>query len=241
MSGRYDVSSPESARLSPGHCSELLVVLNRFIDMSYSILSAPRVSHAIHFYTSSGEAHRLEVARITSLLDQSVLCLYHEISLFGEQFKEAGLPVAEHSRLVAFENALFLAYTNLRTIKDYRSPIGLRAFARVFIIITPLVFGPYYSLVARETSLSWSICLSCLTSSGMLGLYNLRHALEDPFTPLGAGRGSVDEKSSPFTRLLAHYGDTIDLEHELSRLRQDLRLVLEKRSTEDIHRFFERP
>lgn len=238
LSGRRDVGSKESTRLNPAHCAELLVCLHRFLDLTFSVLSSPRTSRAVSFYTQSGRANREEVARIADQLDEAVVVLYHEISQFGERIKEAGLPAGEKSRLTAFENSLYLAYVQLRTIKDYRSPMELRAFARVFIIILPIVFGPYYALVAQSTSLSWSICFSCLTSMAMQGLLNIRHALEDPFTPLGQGRLGLTSKSTPFSQLLAICGDQIDLEFELTRLRRDLKLIFDKKSPDDLHTFF---
>ena len=56
-----------------------------------------------------------------------------------------------------------------------------RAFARVYILLTPIAFGPYYALVAQSTNILFAILLSIITSSAMQGLYNLRFQLEDPF------------------------------------------------------------
>jgi len=236
LSGRSDPASKEGGRLSPTHCSELLAVVFRFIDFTYTVLSAPRVSQAHHFYTAHGAEQRRRVLQVQNKLDDCIVSLVHEISKFGESFKAAGLPAGEKSRMTAFENSLYASYMQLRTIKDYRSPMGLRAYARVFILLTPVLFGPYYALVAQSTSLAWAICLAGVTSSAMQGLFSLRSMLEDPFTPSTAD--SPAAHSNPFSTLLQLAGDTINLELELDSLKQDLRIVFENRGTEDIHRLF---
>lgn len=207
-SGRSDPASKEGGRLSPSHSSELLAVAFRFIDFTYTVLSAPRVSQAQHFYTAHGVEQRCRVLRVQNKLDDCIVSLVHEISKFGEGLKAAGLPAGEKSRLTAFENSLYAAYMQLRTIKDYRSPMGLRAYARVFILLTPVLFGPYYALVAQSTSLAWAICLAGFTSSAMQGLFSIRSMLEDPFSPSTI----APPQSNPFSLLLQLAGDTINLE-----------------------------
>ena len=234
LSGRNDRDSKEGGRLKsqePDHALKLLVVLEHFIDVLFTIMSAPRVSQAKHFYLTRGTKQRETVSSLKSGLDDCAITLIHDISKFGETFKRYGLPAGEKSRLTSFENAFLLAYIQLRSLKDYRSPAGLRAFARVFIIITPLVFGPYYALVAQSTSLSWSICMACITSSAMQGLFNIRHSLEDPFTTFNAGRSKAPD--NPFFKLIAHFSDTIDMEVELRHLKKYLRLIQNNSSSED--------
>ena len=243
LSGRRDAASKESGRLSPTHLGELHETLSKFIDLVYTVLAAPRVSHAAHFYTSRGRRERREVLRVRSKLEDCVISLYHEISRFGEAFKEAGLPAGEKSRLTAFENSILQAYGQLKNIKDYRTPQGLRAFARIFILVTPLVFGPYYALVAQSTSLAWAICFSCVTSMSMQGLLNLRHSLEDPFASMSDGSGSgqtgsVPSAASAFSDFMWNCGDQINLELELNKLKNDIRIIFENRATDDIHKLF---
>ena len=85
----------------------------------------------------------------------------------------------------------------------YHTPSGLRALTRVFILVTPWLFGclhpppplslplhfwncctlsvlllidprPYHILVANSTNLAFAIVTSCVTSLAMQGLFNLR-------------------------------------------------------------------
>jgi hypothetical protein len=237
LSGRADINSKESGRLSPTHKTEVKACLCRLIDLMFTVLSAPRVSQAKNFYTVHGVRQRREVVSIMDALDDCVIALFHELSRFGEKFKAGGLPAGEKSRLTAFENTIFTAYSQLRSIKDYRSPGSLRAFARVFIILTPLLFGPYYALVAESTNLAWAISFACLTTAGVQGLFNIRQSLEDPFTPTTR----ESEPKNPFTELLLLAGDTINLEKEFTSLKSDLSIIISDKPVSEIHRLFTQP
>jgi len=76
---------------------------------------------------------------------------------------------------------------------SYRTPTGLRAFARLYILLHPLFVGPYYAWVAGagrdnnvdswpfQTSLGFAIALAIFTAVAMQGLFNVEVGLEDPF------------------------------------------------------------
>jgi hypothetical protein len=96
------------------------------IDAIYTILTSPRVTTARHYLTTLGQEERAFVLQKQGDLDDSIVLQFHEISSFGEKLKEAGMPAGEKTRLSAFEQGLYSAYLNLRSIKDYRTPGGLR-------------------------------------------------------------------------------------------------------------------
>jgi hypothetical protein len=80
-------------------------------------------------------------------------------------------------------------WEQLRVIKEYRTSHATRAFARLYIYVLPIIFGPYYVHVAAETgSPTYSICLAFFTSMAMVALFNVAQALEDPFTDAPPGR-----------------------------------------------------
>ena len=94
-------------------------------------------------------------------------------------------------------------------IKRYRTPIATRAFARVYIFLHPIFWGPYYAylveqMLNEDASLGdamlsgstanvvmanvYACVLSVLTSLAMQGLFNVRYRMEDPFLcEVGAG------------------------------------------------------
>ena len=152
-----------------------------FLDSTQSLLDAPRVSSARHFHTSRGISERLVVTSHLDLLDNKLVDHLHRLSVFTERMKAEGLPAGEATRIRAFESGLICCVEQLRALKEYRTPLGLRSFARFFIILMPIMFGPYYVTVALATNLPFAIATSVVTSYSVQALYNLRHQLEDPF------------------------------------------------------------
>ena len=55
---------------------------------------------------------------------------------------------AEASRLRQYFTRSIASYQHLRAIKSYRTPVGIRTLARLYILFTPIVMGPYYGYLA---------------------------------------------------------------------------------------------
>ena len=96
----------------------------------------------------------------------------------------------------------------LRFIKHYRTPVSLRAFARIFILILPILYGPYYADLANSTNIGFSSAFSVAISMALQGLFTMRMGLEDPFVQLS---------ESP---------DAVDVDRELADLEMDLAIFL---------------
>lgn len=173
--------SPRSELSKRSHLTATRAELMFFIDSLSSILNAPRVSSARHFYTVAGIAERSAVLEQVEFLNSRVTEHMHNLSLFTEKMKAEGLPAGEATRIRAFESTVLNCVEQLRALKGYRTPLGLRSFARLFILVIPVMFGPYYVSVAIATNLPFSIVTSVVTSWSVQALYNLRHQLEDPF------------------------------------------------------------
>ena len=80
-------------------------------------------------------------------------------------------------------------------MKEYRTPAAMRAFARVYILVLPVLFAPYLVHVTPSTSDTWPgdlnehsrVAFACgiaATVSVMLaGLFSVELSLENPFSP----------------------------------------------------------
>ena len=138
--------------------------------------------------------------------------LAHASALSGlcEEMKEAGMPSNEASRIRAYATRLLDAFEQLKGIKEYATPLGLRAFARLYIQLTPVLLGPYWANVAGavgdpalRTSLAFAAVSSTLSQAGLLLLFNLRLHLEDPFDDRGLDSVRVVEHMAQLQRDLA--------------------------------------
>ena len=88
------------------------------------------------------------------------------------------------TRIRQWERMLLQAVEELRNIKHYRTPQGLRSFARLFSIFLPPFYAPYYATMAQDlNSLGIAIAFSVLTSIALTALFSTTYTLEDPFLP----------------------------------------------------------
>ena len=120
-------------------------------------------------------------------------------------------PGNESSRMRQYSCLTMRAWEKLRFIKRYRTPIATRAFARVYIFVHPIFWGPYYAYLVEQmlndteapgpggtapplyTVICANIyvcCLSVLTSLAMMGLFNVRYRLEAGPGARGPGPGA---------------------------------------------------
>ena len=129
----------------------------------------------------------------------------------------------------------------------YRTPLGLRAFARVFILILPILYGPYFgeankttrscldsmprymppqlplftfpalAILANDTDIGFSVAFSVAVSMALEGLFHLRMGMEDPFAPL------------------TQSADAVDVDQELLGLEIDLGIFFEEPTTDPPH------
>ena len=76
-----------------------------------------------------------------------------------------------------------------------------RAFSRVYVLIMPVLYGPYYAYIVEEAehsgddpdrALLFAILFACAVQLASAGLVNLMIALEDPFAQKTRFAGNFD-------------------------------------------------
>jgi hypothetical protein len=237
-SGRTSDKSKENALLqtiAPGHIDAVKQTLVSYIDAIYTVLISPKVIQSRHYHTESGRKIKESILRAQGKLDNCVIAFHNELGNHLEVLKKAGLPAGESSRVFAFAERIFSSFIQLRYLKDYRTPAGLRVFAKLFIMFTPIAFGPYYALVAKSTNLLYAIMLNIVTTCAMLGLYNLRSRLEDPFINYRRSLHSSGIQSVLLSGARDEYRDpedTIDLHYELQDLKNDISIIQQNKSSD---------
>lgn len=154
-------------------------------------LSLPMVSRGRHRVTSAGMALKTKVQGLKGYyMDQFTRSL-HRTTRTIESLKTRGMPGNEAARLNQYLWLTQSRFEKLRRVKEYRTPQAVRSFARVYILILPVFYAPYYVYLAGEGNsaggigLPFAVTLSVLTSAVMTTLFNVEHALEDPFDERG--------------------------------------------------------
>lgn len=105
-----------------------------------------------------------------------------KITLLCEVLKQDGLPGNESSRIRQWERNIVTSIESLHAIKMYRTPQGLRSFARLFSMLLPPFYAPYYATLAIElNSLGVAITFATLTAVALTSLFETVKQMEDPF------------------------------------------------------------
>jgi hypothetical protein len=127
------------------------------------------------------------------IIDENIRKSYRLV----EVMKSKGLPANEASRINQYHTLMRSRIEALRNIKWYRTPHGTRAFGRVYILLMPWAYGPYFAWVCGRDFdtvstkplaagiVAFAFCLSILTSVVLIGLINVQRMMEDPFIENG--------------------------------------------------------
>jgi len=84
-----------------------------------------------------------------------------------------------------YVSKMILAFDNMMIIHNYRTPITLRAYSKVFIYTFPIIYGPYFASTFREFSSQLEYVMPVLYSFILVSLDNIQDHLENPFDDVG--------------------------------------------------------
>jgi predicted membrane chloride channel (bestrophin family) len=110
---------------------------------------------------------------------------FSELSVFIKSLRTRGMAAGELSRVNQYLCKMIEAFENLKHVAQYRTPITLRAYSRIFIVLTPILYAPYFAFVGRNISLWLTMITPFLMSIVLVGLDNIQDDLENPFDQVG--------------------------------------------------------
>lgn len=192
-------------KLPENHAATVLGDIHNLLHTLNAYLCLPTVTRARHLFTVEGATERMSQIPIQRQMFARIYSMVRRLSYAVEVMKENGLPANEASRINQYHQFYVRDIEKLHNIKEYRTPQGTRSFARVFIMLMPWFYGPYFVWVAHsqpnaETGFVFALILSTVTSVAMVGLYNVQRALQDPFDEDGLD----DIKTSTMIREIFH-------------------------------------
>lgn len=142
-----------------------------------------RLFEAIHrFFVSGGD--REELAHVYRRLSS--------LSASHEALRAAGVPANEVSRVNQYLRAIVIDFERMRNILEYRTPMALRAYSRVFLNTFPVLFGPYFAHLSNESSLAVGYGVAAVYAVVLVSLDNIQDALENPFDTIGEDDVNLD-------------------------------------------------
>ena len=118
--------------------------------------------------------------------EREVYAAFSELSGFVKRMRAEGLASGECSRCNQYVSKMIVAFESVKHIYQYRTPRTLRAFSDVFIILLPLIYGPFFAFCAIEYEAPvLTYVMPVLFAVILTGLDNIQTHLEDPFDQIG--------------------------------------------------------
>ena len=132
------------------------------------------------------QEEREEIRSITYQQRLSVDSRISRLRQLVQSTKHKGLAGGEVHRVDNYLQMLGSSFQTLTHIKEYRTPLAFTSFARLFILLMPLLYGPHYVNFSRglnkdKNNLALSIAFACAIQLILVGLLHVLISLEDPF------------------------------------------------------------
>lgn len=108
------------------------------------------------------------------------------------EMRKYGVQSGEISRVSQYLSKMVIAFDNLKIIFQYRTPITLRTYSKVFIYVFPIIYGPYFASTFHDFSASLEYVMPILYSFILVSLDNIQDHLEDPFDQVGEDDINID-------------------------------------------------
>jgi len=124
--------------------------------------------------------------------EKEVFSLFSKLSSITMEMRNFGVQSGEISRVSQYVSKMIIAFDNLKIIYQYRTPITLRTYSKVFIYVFPIIYGPYFASTFHDFSASLEYVMPVLYSFILVSLDNIQDHLEDPFDQVGEDDISID-------------------------------------------------
>jgi hypothetical protein len=111
--------------------------------------------------------------------------IFSQLSRFNERLRAEGVPANEISRANQYLTRIMSAFENIKHIYRYRTPRTLRTFSDFFILLLPILYGPYFAFQAAEYGRGLAYVMPVLFTLILAGLANIQNHLENPFDQIG--------------------------------------------------------
>ena len=118
--------------------------------------------------------------------ERKIYAAFSDLSAFVKRMRGEGLASGECSRCNQYISKMIVAFESVKHIYQYRTPRTLRAFSDFFIVLLPIIYGPYFAQQATDYgSPSLTFVMPILFAIILVGLDNIQSHLEDPFDQIG--------------------------------------------------------
>jgi hypothetical protein len=131
--------------------------------------------------------------------EKKIYVYFSQLSRLAMEMRNHGVQSGEISRVNQYISKMIIAFDNLKIIHDYRTPVTLRAYSKVFIYVFPIIYGPYFASTFTDFSAHLEYVMPVLYSFILVSLDNIQDHLEHPFDEIGEDDIRIDE-----SEIIAH-------------------------------------
>jgi hypothetical protein len=124
--------------------------------------------------------------------EKKVYAHFSKLSALTMEMRQHGVQSGEISRVSQYVSKMIIAFDNLKIIHDYRTPVTLRAYSKVFIYVFPIIYGPYFASNFHDFSANLEYVMPVLYSFILVSLDNIQDHLEHPFDEVGEDDIRID-------------------------------------------------
>jgi hypothetical protein len=117
---------------------------------------------------------------------------FSDLSLHVRELRLAGLPSGECSRCNQYISKMMVSFENIKHIYEYRTPRSLRSFSDFFILLLPVLYGPFFAFQAVKFRSELFFIMPVLFALILVGLANIQDHLENPFDQIGEDDVAID-------------------------------------------------
>lgn len=121
-----------------------------------------------------------------------VMNAFSRLSGVVEDLRRNGLSATECSRCNQYVTRMMTAFETIKHIHKYRTPRTLRAFSDFFILLLPILYGPYFAYLSEGLSPFLFFVMPILFALIFTGLANIQDDLENPFDGIGNDDVAID-------------------------------------------------
>ncbi len=122
--------------------------------------------------------------------------LFSRLSKYTQEMRDLGVQSGEISRVSQYVSKMIIAFDNMKVIHNYRTPVTLRAYSKVFIYVFPIIYGPYFANTVDIYSAQLEYVMPILYSFILVSLDNIQDHLENPFDNVGEDDIDIDAEAT---------------------------------------------
>ncbi len=126
---------------------------------------------------------------------------FSRLSSLTMELRNYGVQSGEISRVSQYVSKMIIAFDNMKVVHQYRTPVTLRMYSKVFIYVFPIIYGPYFASSFKDYSASLEYVMPVLYSFILVSLDNIQDHLENPFDEVGEDDIVIDADET--SRLLS--------------------------------------